>query len=42
MKQAFTQFAVKMLFDDSTGFYKVNNYFATEANITIDNAYYEG
>ena len=36
MEQDFTQFAVKILNDDSTGCDDVDNYFATEADKMID------
>ena len=39
MEQALTQFAVKLLCDDSTGCDKVDNYFATEADTMIDILY---
>ena len=40
MEQVLTQFAVKICFDDSTDFYEMNNYFASEADITIGIVYY--
>ena len=39
MKQAPTQFAVKIICDDSTGFDEVDNYFATEADMMIKIVY---
>ena len=39
MEQTFTQFAVKTLCDDSTGFDEVDDYFATEADTMIDIIY---
>ena len=38
--KALTQFAVKIPCDESTGFDEVGNYLATEADTTIDIAYY--
>ena len=35
MEQGFTQFAVLILCDDSTGSDKMNDYFATEADTMI-------
>ena len=41
MEQVITQLAVKILFDDYSGFYemKVDNYFTREAEIIIDIVY---
>ena len=39
MEQTFTQFAVKILCDDSTAFDEVDDYFATEADTMIDIIY---
>ena len=36
MEQDFTQLAVKILYDDSTGCDDVDNYFATEADTMTD------
>ena len=40
MELVHTHFTVKILFDYSTGFDEIGNYFATEAIVMVDILYY--